>query len=202
MGLVSYRLPEDYSPDNDMISDEIMPKFSGYKGVLVGDSGMYQNYPAVKQAGVFDSFIGDNSDSLTHDSGVNVVPNISYCSFSQSPAPWDIHSNCLKLDASVNQAQHPYVISITKPDSVTIDKQTLNNISITTADNNMTGTVTIVAHDSSSGHKATLKIGFSKLGDIPSEQNNTMLSEGFSGRPMAQWDSANQKLLISLTPIA
>ncbi len=207
MGLVSYALPNDYSTSNPMVIDRVVPKFKYYSGIKVpatttGDvsAGSYQNYPAVNQAGVFNSFIGSNTHVGIIDTSIKKVPNIAYCAFNESPSPWSINPKGLKLDVTVSSCS-AYTVTVYPAGGDTISAITLNGGIITdTTSNRKTGVIEIKVKGNNK-NSATAKIGYSALGDIPKESTNTILLNNFESLPNIGWNSDKTKLTISLAPV-
>jgi len=202
MGLVAYSLSSNYKPTDPMAIDGIAPKFSTYNGVVVKDSTTkYQDYPAVKQAGVFNSFIGDNTHPGIIDKSLTSVPNIAYCAFNESPDPWTIHPKCLTLDASIN-ASSSYTININPANDNSVSSMKINGHVFTDGSSQtQTGIISLVIQGSNN-NSASVEMGFSNLGDIPTGNTNTLLSNNLSGTPTIIWSAGNTGITISLPPVA
>jgi len=208
MGIVAYSLPHDYDPAKPLVIDEISPKFKQYSGIKVPvkktskgvKKGTYQNYSAVKQAGVFDSFIGDNKPGPAHDPSITILPNITYCAFSESQAPWSINPSCLKLDVTPT-AWSPYTISVNLAQGNTFTSLKLNGKTI--KNNSKQASTGVIEMTVSGVNKSvgTIMLGYTKAGDKPRENNNTMLLNNFSGLPNIRWKNSNSEIVISLAPV-
>jgi len=201
MGLVAYSLASDYKPTDPMAIDGVVPKFSKYKGVVVKDSTTkYQDYPAVKQAGVFNSFIGDNTHHGIIDKNITSVPNISYCAFNESPDPWTINPKCLKLDASINPSSS-YTININPANGDSLSSMKINgNVFTDGSTQTQTGIISLVIQGSNN-NSASVDLGFSNLGDMPAGNTNTLLSNNLSGTPTIVWSAGNTGITISLPTV-
>lgn len=203
MGVVAFALPQDFKKGGAMAIDEIRPKFKDYKGIAVPkDTATYQNYPAVRQAGIFDSFIGDNKNTLTRDAAIAQVPNISYCAFRMSTAPWHINKKCLKLDVKPKNTQSPFEIVVTPAGNETIASMEFNGKSYKSAGSlTKTGILTVKV-EGTNGGSAFVSAGFDELGSKPATNDNTLLYRGFKNDapPSFNW-SGKSKLTIALPPV-
>lgn len=205
MGVVASSLPADYPGTNKMVADHLVAKHKNYAGIKIEKADptthkitKYQDYAAVNQAGVFDSFIGDNSNSLIKDPDIPTVPNIAYCAFNQSGSPWNINANCLKLDASAKTVG-AYTIQVNAAGGDSITSLTLNGSAIRNGSSNTETGVIEIKLSGKNKNSGWVKVGFSSLQQMPKESTNTILGHHMSGSPNVVWSPGG--ITISLAPV-
>jgi hypothetical protein len=202
MGVVAYSLRKDFKADGIVQIDSLIPKFKNYNGILNKiNNDTVQYYPAVKMAGVFDAFIGDNTNPLVQDPDITTVPNIGYCAFSQSKEPWSINQKCLTVDAQVNNVP-PYKIKVTHGDNDNITEIQLNGTIVKKNSKQNTSGIILIKLKSKTGETGLVQLGFNAPGDIPVSSMNTLLTNNVDSPPTVSWKNNNGCISISLPPVS